>query len=247
MTTFGKPGHQKLWDVGSAAADVCGVVGAEALTFAGPVVSGGLVEAEQSDDDGGQFRGDFHQRRVARELRQKADRLQASAEGVRVDRLSGVDAVEQPFGFLERDGGRATVPSLDELADQVVQGRGDLNGDATELQGERVATVDDALARLSDFFEVAAVHANTADTPDGWDLGYRFEDAAATLSELRTDLHGADAQLRALHSPRPRWQAQAARSQTTVSGLRADAPIAVPRTPASPSASSSQPAAGRGR
>lgn len=40
--------------VGSPAADFCGVVGAEALALAGPVLSGGLVESEQSaDDDGG--------------------------------------------------------------------------------------------------------------------------------------------------------------------------------------------------
>lgn len=74
-----------------------------------------------------------------------ADRLQAPPEGVRVDRLPRVGAVEQPLGFLDRDGGRAAIPPLGKLADQVVQGRGDLGGDSPELESERVAPVDDLL------------------------------------------------------------------------------------------------------
>ncbi|WP_187280329.1 hypothetical protein [Streptomyces sp. IB2014 016-6] len=113
------------------------MVSAETLAFASPVVSGGLVEAEQSaDDDGGQLRGDVHQGCVARGLKRDADRLQAPAEGVRVDRLRGVGAVEQPLGYFKRDSGRATVPALDELAEQVVQGGGDLGGDSPELESE---------------------------------------------------------------------------------------------------------------
>ncbi|GHD48824.1 hypothetical protein GCM10010317_026830 [Streptomyces mirabilis] len=54
--SIGDPGHQKLRDVESPAADFCGVVGAEALALAGPVVAPGLVEAEHSaDDEGGQL------------------------------------------------------------------------------------------------------------------------------------------------------------------------------------------------
>ncbi|WP_411089771.1 hypothetical protein [Streptomyces sp. 061-3] len=53
--------------------------------------------------------------------------------------------MEQPLGFLERDGGCATFPALDELADQVVQGRGDFGGDSPELESERAAAVDDVL------------------------------------------------------------------------------------------------------
>lgn len=81
---------------------------------------------------------------------------------------------------------------------------------------------DGVLARLGDFFEAAAVQANAADTEGGWELSYLFEDAAATVREIGTDLHAASDRMRDLGPPaKQSWQEGIARYYATASTRRA--------------------------
>ncbi|MGW3848990.1 hypothetical protein [Streptomyces fagopyri] len=120
-----------------------------------------------------------------------------------------------------------------------------LNGTATygaaaDVVDEVLDPDDGVLVRLGDFFEAAAAQANTADTQGGWDLSYVFEDAAATVRELGTDLHAASDRMRDLGPPIKRsWQEGVARYYATAPTARAatlsDEPAATPpSTPDSP-------------
>ncbi|MFC9643521.1 hypothetical protein ACFTZF_33980 [Streptomyces mirabilis] len=96
-----------------------------------------------------------------------------------------------------------------------------LNGTATygaaaDVVVEVLAPDDGVLVHLGDFFEAAATQANAADTPGGWDLSYVFEDAAATVRGLGTDLHAASDRMRDLGPPAHRsWQDGVARYYAT--------------------------------
>lgn len=87
-----------------------------------------------------------------------------------------------------------------------------LNGTATygaaaDVVDEVLDPDDGVLVRLGGFFEAAAAQANAADTQVGWDLSYVFEDAAAAVRELGTDLHAASDRMRDLGPPAQRsWQ-----------------------------------------
>ncbi|MEU9987883.1 hypothetical protein AB0E10_13990 [Streptomyces sp. NPDC048045] len=98
---------------------------------------------------------------------------------------------------------------------------GHLNGTATygaaaDIVDEVVDPHDGVLVRLGDFFEAAAAQANAAGTQSGWDLSYVFEDAAATVRELGTDLHAASDRMRDLGPlPNRGWQEGIARYYAT--------------------------------
>ncbi|MFE0762879.1 hypothetical protein [Streptomyces smyrnaeus] len=58
------------------------------------------------------------------------------------------------------------------------------------------------LARLGEFFKVAAEEARVSGTDEGSELACRFENAADTLTELRDELDDASEELRGLGLPR---------------------------------------------
>ncbi|MGX1759905.1 hypothetical protein ACWIG5_23860 [Streptomyces lydicus] len=59
------------------------------------------------------------------------------------------------------------------------------------------------LARLSDFFEAAAEQAQASESDEGWELHYRFAEAASKLSDVRVDLDDAAEELRGLGPSMP--------------------------------------------
>ncbi|MGY1438130.1 hypothetical protein [Streptomyces reniochalinae] len=88
---------------------------------------------------------------------------------------------------------------------------------AAEATEHVLDEADGVLPRLSEFFEAAAEEARSSGVEEGFELACRFEDAAATLTDLSDELHGASDQMRALGPPpEPRWQAQVARYYAAV-------------------------------
>ncbi|MFF3689949.1 hypothetical protein [Streptomyces sp. NPDC002187] len=128
--------------------------------------------------------------------------LTAVGYHVNLDPGLGVTRVTTP---TDPAGDRAIGHSVLTLVDH-------LNGAATygaaaEVVDEVLDPDDGVLVRLGDFFEAAAAQANAADTQGGWDLSYVFEDAAATVRELGTDLHAASDRMRDLGPSAQRsWQ-----------------------------------------
>lgn len=87
---------------------------------------------------------------------------------------------------------------------------------AAEATEHVLDEADGVLARLGQFFEAAAEEARASGVDEGFELACRFEDAAATLTDLSDELHGASDEMRALGPPpEPRWQAQVARYYAT--------------------------------
>ncbi|MEU9342024.1 hypothetical protein AB0D74_12500 [Streptomyces sp. NPDC048278] len=123
-----------------------------------------------------------------------------------------------------------------------------LNGAATyeaaaDVVDEILDPDDGVLVRLGDFFEAAAVQANSVDTDGGWELSHLFEDAAVTVRDLGTDLHAASGRMRDLGPPPKRsWQEGVARyyasaptrGATPATGVSDEPTAAGPPTPDSP-------------
>ncbi|WP_406220721.1 hypothetical protein [Streptomyces decoyicus] len=86
------------------------------------------------------------------------------------------------------------------------------------------------LARLSEFFEAAAEQAQASESDEGWELHYRFADAASTLTDLRDDLDDSAEELRALGPSKPPHIHEA----TTQNRSTSPAPPAASARPASP-------------
>ncbi|MGW7516414.1 hypothetical protein ACWGJ2_12555 [Streptomyces sp. NPDC054796] len=89
--------------------------------------------------------------------------------------------------------------------------------EAAEAAEHVLDEADGVLARLGQFFEAAAEQARAAVTDEGFELACRFEDAAATLTDLSDELHGVGDQMRALGPPpeEAHWQAQIAHYYAT--------------------------------
>ncbi|MGH4028719.1 hypothetical protein ACQB60_07260 [Actinomycetota bacterium Odt1-20B] len=115
---------------------------------------------------------------------------------------------------------------------------------------EHVLDPDDGvLVRLADFFESAAEQADSAATESGWALAYRFEDAAAALSDIGEDLREVSGELRALGptptpAHAPAWQEQVADYLTAT---RARHTKSTPPTPPPPTAAPPTPPPRPGR
>lgn len=121
-----------------------------------------------------------------------------TAVGYQVDLDPGLDVTRvttptDPAGI--RVVGHSVLTLVDQLNGATTYGT------AAEIVDEVLDPDDGVLVRLGDFFEAAAVQANAADTDDGWELAHYFEDAAATVRDLGTDLHGADDRMRGLGPP----------------------------------------------
>ncbi|MEU5838702.1 hypothetical protein ABZ820_34270 [Streptomyces diacarni] len=88
--------------------------------------------------------------------------------------------------------------------------------EAAEATEHVLDEADGVLTRLGQFFEAAAEECRASGADEGFELACRFEDAAATLTDLSDELHGASDQMRSLGPPPdPRWQAQVARYYAT--------------------------------
>ncbi|KMS74385.1 hypothetical protein ACM01_13895 [Streptomyces viridochromogenes] len=113
--------------------------------------------------------------------------------------------------------------------------------EAAELAEHVLDPNDGVLVRLGEFFEAAAAQVNAADTASGWDLSHVFEDAAATIVDLGTELRDAGDRMRALGPPQKRsWQESVASyyatapSPRTGSAPAAEEPSATPPTAPKP-------------
>lgn len=96
---------------------------------------------------------------------------------------------------------------------------------------------DGVLVRLGEFFEAAAAQVNAAGTARGWDLSHVFEDAAATIRDLGTELHDAGDRMRALGPPqKPRWQEAVATYYATAPARHTETATAPAPAPASDAA-----------
>ncbi|MFG3255285.1 hypothetical protein [Streptomyces sp. NPDC048172] len=107
------------------------------------------------------------------------------------------------------------------------------------------------LARLGEFFEAAAEQAQASETDEGWELHYRFMEAADTLTGLREELDDASEELRSLGLPRqlrelgppepPHWRDRVAHYNATApkrpTAPTSDAAATRPAPPASPAPS----------
>lgn len=122
-------------------------------------------------------------------------------------------------------------------------------GTAADIVNEVLDPDDGVLERLGDFFEAAAVQTNAADTDAGWELAHYFEDAAATVRDLGTDLHGASDRMRDLGPPAERsWQKGVARYYATAPDRRtAPAADASDQPASAPPSSSASPTHRRSR
>ncbi|MEU6356008.1 hypothetical protein ABZ896_42975 [Streptomyces sp. NPDC047072] len=145
-----------------------------------------------------------------------------TAVGYRVELDPGLD-VTRVTTPTDPTGDRVIGHSVLTLADH-------LNGSATyeaaaDIVDEVLDPEDGLLVRLGDFFEAAAVQANTADTEVGWELSHLFEDAAVAVRELGTDLHAASDRMRDLGPAKRSWQEGVARYYSTAP-TRSAAPTA---------------------
>lgn len=156
-----------------------------------------------------------------------------TAVGYHVDLDPGLD-ITRVTTPTDPAGNRVVGHSVLTLVDQ-------LNGatayeTAADIVNEVLDPDDGVLERLGDFFEAAAVQSNAADTEAGWELAHCFEDAAATVRDLGTDLHGTADRMRDLGPPADRsWQEGVARYYATAPDRRStpaasgsDRPAATP-------------------
>lgn len=156
-----------------------------------------------------------------------------TAVGYHVDLDPGLD-VTRVTTPTDPAGNRVVGHSVLTLIDQL--NGATTYGTAAGIVDEVLDPDDGVLARLGDFFEAAAVQANAADTDAGWELSHLFEDAAATVRDLGTDLDGASDRMRDLGPPAERsWQEGVARYHATAPNRRtapaagaSDQPTAAP-------------------
>ncbi|MEU1299973.1 hypothetical protein [Streptomyces shenzhenensis] len=153
-----------------------------------------------------------------------------TAVGYQVDLAPGLDVT------------RFTTPSdpkgIRVYGQQILLLTDQLNGAETyaaaaELAEHVLDPNDGVLVRLSEFFEAAAAQANATDTASGWDLSHVFENAAATIGDLGTELQDASDRIRALGPPQKRgWQEAVATYYAAAPDRRAEATTAsVPDEP----------------
>ncbi|MGW1279306.1 hypothetical protein ACWD4V_20485 [Streptomyces tsukubensis] len=105
------------------------------------------------------------------------------------------------------DADRFTTPSdpagLRVYGQQILRLTDQLNGARSPVEAaeyaEHVLEPDDGvLVRLSEFFEAAVDQAKESGTDEGWEVAYRFEEAAATLITLGEELEDVVEELRGL-------------------------------------------------